>query len=226
MTQRSPIEGGRPIWHWLAGFGLSFVLVMLLALVLIYPPGSWLPLRVWGRQLESAGVAGMLAFAFAGMLATSVGLPRQLLAFVAGLAYGAGIGLVLSLFAALAGCTLTLLISRKWLQRIIRRHFSSVIDTLEKLIQRDAFLKILVLRIQPLGTNLLTNLCAGLTSIRISVFLLASAVGYIPQMFVFSLTGAGVRVGSNAQLMVSAVLFVLSLVLGGMLYRRHLQRAS
>lgn len=171
-------------------------------------------------------MAGMLVFVVTGTLATSVGLPRQLLAFIAGLAYGVGVGLVLSLFAALAGCTLTLVVSRRWLQRIIRHRFSSVIDSLEKLIQRDAFLKILVLRIQPLGTNMLTNLCAGLTSIRISTFLLASAIGYVPQMFVFVLTGTGVRVGSNTQLMLSVALLVLSLVLGGVLYRRYLRQAQ
>jgi len=224
MIQHPSAGDRRPVWHWLAGFALLLILVLLLVLVYRYPPSDWLPLRVWGHQLESAGLAGMLVFVVAGTLATSVGLPRQLLAFVAGLAYGVGVGLVLSLLAALAGCTLTLLVSRRWLHRIVRRRFSSVIDSLEKLIQRDVFLKILVLRLQPLGTNMLTNLCAGLTSIRISIFLLASAIGYIPQMLVFVLTGTGVRVGSTTQLMVSAALLVLSLVLGGVLYRRYLRR--
>ena len=73
---------------------------------------------------------------------------------------------------------------------------------------------------------MLTNLCAGLTSIRISTFLLASAIGYVPQMFVFVLTGTGVRVGSNTQLMLSVALLVLSLVLGGVLYRRYLRQAQ
>jgi uncharacterized membrane protein YdjX (TVP38/TMEM64 family) len=83
-----------------------------------------------------------------------------------------------------------------------------------------------VLRLQPLGTNLLTNILIGFTATPLRIFIAASAVGYIPQMLVFSLLGSGIRVGSQTQLIVSAVLLLLSLMLGAFVYRRHKARQS
>jgi len=159
-----------------------------------------------------------------GALATSVGLPRQLVAFVAGFAFGVLPGLLLALAAAIMGCALTVLASRTVLRRWVQGRYPQVVAGLERLIKHDPFLKILVLRLHPLGTNLLTNLCAGLTSMPLGIFLMSSLVGYVPQMLVFSLIGSGVRVGSNTQLIVSVVLLVLSLALGVVLYRRHVAR--
>ena len=56
-----------------------------------------------------------------------------------------------------------------------------------------------------------------------AVFLAASLVGYVPQMAVFALLGAGVRVGSGTRLLASGVLLLISLAIGAVLYRRHVR---
>lgn len=199
------------------------LLLLLAVVVLGSTVARHVPLEATGAWLEGQGIRAVGIFMLVGVLATAVGLPRQGLAFVAGLVWGVSSGLLVSLLAAIGGCALTSEVSRRWLAQRISERYPSVVDTLTRLVRRDAFGKIVALRLQPFGTNLLTNLCAGLTPMPRRVFLTASLVGYVPQMLVFTLLGAGVRVGSSQQLFVSGVLLVLSLALGIWLYRRHLR---
>ena len=207
-----------------AGAGLFALLLIIVVGSLLFPPAQWIPAEQWGLALESKGVTGMLIFVSVGMLATSIGLPRQLVAFIGGIAYGVTTGVLLSLCAALLGCYLTVNVSKRFFAGGITRRYPAFIAKLDALVQNDVFAKILALRLQPLGTNLLTNVCVGFTSISIKAFMGASAVGYVPQMLVFALLGSGIRLGSNVQLILILVLLVISILLGIVIYRRHTQR--
>lgn len=202
---------------------LLILLALIVVLGVIFPPLEYLPAARWGSELESAGLKGIVAFLVLGILATSVGLPRQMLAFIGGLAYGVTGGLSISLLAALGGCWLTAMVSRRFFASIVSTRFPGPIAALDRLTRKDLFLKVLVLRLQPLGTNLLTNVCIGFTSASVPGFVAASAVGYIPQMLVFNLLGVGVRVDSQAQLLLSLFLLAISIVLGVSLYKRHIK---
>lgn len=200
---------------------LLAVLALIIILALLFPPSQWIPARQWGMQLESAGPFGALVFLSVGVLATGMGMPRQLVAFIGGLAYGIVPGLLIALLAALAGCYLTVRLTTAFFSQRVRRRYPAFISQLDALLQNDVFIKVLMLRLQPLGTNLLTNVCIGLTSVSRWKFLLASGVGYVPQMLVFVLLGAGIRVGSEFQLMLSGVLMVASILLGILIFRLH-----
>jgi uncharacterized membrane protein YdjX (TVP38/TMEM64 family) len=213
-----------------SGKGASTALLALLMLIvvgtLVFKPSELIPAQEWGAALESKGGVGMLLFLIVGVLSTSIGLPRQMVAFIGGIAYGVVPGVLLSLCAAILGCYLTVNLSRRLFAAKVAHRYPKVISKLQLFLKDDVFIKVLVLRLQPLGTNLLTNLCVGFTRISIRDFLIASAIGYVPQMLVFALLGSGIRVGSNVQLVLSAVLLVISLLLGFLLYRRHTMRVS
>lgn len=205
---------------------ILIVLALLLFLglaVLIYktPPTQWDKARQLGEFIESKGAFGGLVFFILTALSTSVGLPRQMFAFAAGFAFGVPIGVLLSSFGAICGCAITFYCSRRWLSNKVRSRFPKVVSALNKLLNKDVFLKILILRLQPLGTNLITNLCAGVTSISGRLFLTSSWFGYLPQMLVFCLLGAGVRIGSNTYLLYSLSMLLISMMLGGWLYKRY-----
>ena len=202
------------------------LLIAIVVVTLVFKPSEWIPAEQWGAALESKGLMGMLFFLVFGALATSIGLPRQMVAFIGGIAYGVFTGVFLSLCAAISGCFLTVKLSRWLFADRIAQRYPKIVAQLQSFVKDDVFIKILVLRLQPLGTNLLTNVCVGFTSIPIKLFLAASAVGYIPQMLVFALLGSGIRVGSNFQLVLSAVLLLISIVLGYLLYRRHRERVA
>lgn len=209
--------------RWITASALV-VLALIIALFIWLDPLDRLPSEAWALELQDMGGRGILMFLVMGVAATAIGLPRQLLAFIGGYAYGAAGGLMLALVGSIGGCALTVLVSSTLLKKPVLARFPAAIASLERLVKHDAFVKILVLRLQPFGTNLISNICAGLTSIPVPVFLLSSLVGYVPQALIFSLTGSGIRVGSSTQLYVSLVLFALSLGLGFWLYRRHVNR--
>lgn len=192
--------------------------------VLLYrtPPAEWDKAKQLGEFIDSKGPVGTLVFFIVAMLATSIGLPRQFFAFAAGFAFGIPVGVLLSSFAALGGCAITFFCSRRWLSKQVHTRYPKVVKGLNSLLGEDVFLKILVLRLQPLGTNLITNLCAGVTSISSKLFLASSWLGYLPQMLVFCLLGAGVRIGSNAYLLFSLSMLLLSLIIGLWLYKRFI----
>jgi uncharacterized membrane protein YdjX (TVP38/TMEM64 family) len=52
-------------------------------------------------------------------------------------------------------------------------------------------------------------------------FLAASALGYMPQTVIFALLGKGIRVDGAWQMGLAAALFVVSVVIGLWLLRRH-----
>lgn len=209
-----------------ASLMLAAVLIVIIVLMIVFPPSSWVPAAQWGEWLEAKGIVGIAAFIACGALATSMGFPRQMVAFIGGVAYGVSTGLMLSLIAAIIGCCLTVIVSRRYFAGWVSKRYPKAIHQLQSLLNKDVFLKILILRLQPLGTNLLTNTCIGFTNVSLRLFLAASAIGYVPQMLVFNLLGSGVRVGSQAQLVLSGALLLLSILLGLFLFKKHRREQS
>lgn len=202
----------------------SIVLIAVLAVIIVFlwlfSPSDLIDNAALERWAQGLGFTAIPLFIAAGALFTAVGLPRQLAAFSAGYIWGVWLGVAIGTLAAIAGCTITFYVSRLLLGEFVAAKFPRIVVLLNRVIEKDSFVKIIILRLQPFGTNLATNLSAGVTTIRPTVFLLSSLIGFVPQMFIFALTGAGVRVGSNAQLLLSGFLFVVSLALGWFLYRR------
>lgn len=190
------------------------------------PPAEWEKARQLGEFIESKGAFGALLFFIITALSTSVGLPRQLFAFAAGFAFGVLFGVLLSSFGAICGCAITFYCSRKWLSEKVVSRFPNVVSALNRVLDEDIFLKILVLRLQPLGTNMVTNLSAGVTAIPAKLFFLSSWFGYLPQMLVFCLLGAGVRLGSNTYLLYSLSMLFISMILGGWLFKKYTDQAA
>ena len=204
---------------------ILLILIVLAVLLFRTPPSEWERAQRLGEYIESLGMVGVVVFYMVAALATSVGLPRQFFAFAAGFAFGVGNGVMLSSFAAITGCAITFYCSRRWLSARVHSRYPNAVCNLNKLLRSDVFLKILVLRLQPLGTNLITNLCAGVTTISARKFLSSSWLGYLPQMIVFALLGAGLRIGSNAYLLYSVSMLALSLAIGMWLYKKAIRNS-
>ena len=92
--------------------------------------------------------------------------------------------------------------------------------------RKNTFSTTIIIRFLPVGSNFLTNLAAGATGIPLVPFLLGSAIGYVPQMAVFSLMGTGVDVGVGWQITLGIVLFGVLTVLGLWVYGRYRRKIS
>jgi uncharacterized membrane protein YdjX (TVP38/TMEM64 family) len=88
-------------------------------------------------------------------------------------------------------------------------------------LRESPFSATLALRLFPVGSNLALNLLGGLSAIPAVPFMLASALGYLPQTVVFALLDKGVRVDGVWQLVLSGLLLAISVGLGLWLMQRH-----
>lgn len=176
---------------------------------------SWLDHEVIGK-----GILGELIFIGLGALASAIGVPRQLVAFGGGYAFGFGLGILISSIAQILGCTVAFFYARLLGRSLVRRLFASRIERLDALLRGHPFSMTLLIRLLPVGSNLATNMGAGVSSVPASRFLSGTLVGYLPQTVVFVLLGTGVQVDATAQIALSAVLFVVSGLIGVWLYRR------
>ena len=175
----------------------------------------------WGRSaLDAPAQAGPAVFVVVAAAACAVGVPRQVVAYAAGLGFGTWVGCLVALVAETAGCAADFLwarlVARDWAARRIRGRLAR----LDGQLSQHPFSATLTLRLLPVGSNILLNLLAGVSAVAMAPFLLASAIGYVPQTLVFALLGGGVRVDRNEQLLLAGALFVMSSVLGLWLMRR------
>lgn len=176
------------------------------------------------NYIEMGGVSAIFAISLFGIAFTVLGGSRQLIAAVFGFVFGGVNGTLLALLICIIAATVVYGAARYTVKVAVHQRYRSKLGKFETLVAQDPFFKILMLRLLPVGSNLLTNLLSGGVKIRFSAFLWGSLLGYIPQTLIFALAGAGVGGIDQFQLTLSIVLGVISMALGSWLYRSHLQR--
>lgn len=173
---------------------------------------AWVDAQVRGHGL----VGEVLFVCVAGML-TAVGVPRQLVSFLGGYAFGLIFGSALAVLATLIGCAASFYCARLLGRAYVVRRFSGRVHRLDDFIRRHPLGMTLLIRLSPVGNNLITNLLAGVTSVRPATFFAGSAIGYIPQTMVFALGGSGAHVDPVLRIALSVILFILFGALGAWL---------
>lgn len=176
---------------------------------------AWIDGRVRGH-----GSSGELLFLLMGGLFTAIGLPRQIIAFLGGYAFGVELGTLLGAMAALLGCMLTFAYARFFGRALLRARMGERAGRFDRFIHDHPFTMSVLIRLLPVGNNLLTNLAAGLSSIRPLAFLSGTFIGYLPQTLVFALVGSGVHIATTLKITLAIALFVISGALGAYLYHR------
>ena len=202
----------------LLGIGLLLVLGFLLQAL---PSGAWLDQAWIDAEVRGHGLQGEGLFLLVALLFTALGLPRQAVGFFAGYAFGLVMGTLLALTATLGGALLAFLCAR-WLGRdLVRRLFSRRLHDFDGFVGRHPLRTILLIRLLPVGSNLATNLTAGLSRMGVLPFAAGSALGYLPQSLVFALIGSGITVDPLWRIGGGVLLFLLSGLLGLTLWQRY-----
>ncbi len=177
---------------------------------------GWIDTVVRGR-----GWTGYLIFVGVGWGVTSIGLPRQLVGFLAGYAFGFVLGTGLALAATTLGCITAFAFARLLGRDLVASRFSAKIRRIDDFLSDNPFSMTLLIRFLPLGSNFATNLAAGVSNVSAVPFVAGSGLGYVPQTLVFALVGSGISLEPELRIGLSAVLFVVSGMLGIHLYRRY-----
>jgi uncharacterized membrane protein YdjX (TVP38/TMEM64 family) len=182
---------------------------------------AWIDAEVRGH-----GLTGELLFLCAGGILTAVGMPRQLVSFLGGYAFGLVSGSALAVLATLIGCATSFYYARLLGRAYVASRFSARVRRLDGLIAQHPIKMTLLIRLSPVGNNLVTNLLAGVTSVRASLFFAGSAIGYLPQTVIFALGGSGVNASPLLGSALTVVLFIASGALGAWLLRKFRQGRS
>ena len=209
----------------LAGLGLAVYLARTTGVDDMLRNTQWFNDHVLG-----SGFKAVLIFLGVGALFTAAGLPRQLLAFLGGFAFGTLGGTVLSTLGTGLGCALASGYTRWGGREFVVRKLGGRIQQLEGFLRHKPFRTSLAIRLFPLGSNGLTNVAAGVSSIPLMPFILGSTIGYLPQNFIFALFGAGMNrestLGVTLSIAMGVVLFAVSIWLGLAVYRSYRREAS
>lgn len=138
--------------------------------------------------------AALAALAYLAVYAAVVALSLPggaILTLAGGFLFGALIGTVYVVVAATTGATLLFLIARTALGDVLRAKAGPFIRRMEAGFQANALSYLLALRLVPAFPFWAVNLVPALLGVRLSTYVVATAVGIIPGSFVFAAFGAG-----------------------------------
>lgn len=197
------------------------------ALLLAGLAAAWFVFRNLGLEqvVAAAREHGPAAFVAATAAACAVGVPRQVVAYAGGLAFGFWPGALLALLAEVLACAAAFywarLLAHGWATRWLAKRGGGRVNQLDRFLRANTFTATLTLRLLPVGSNIALNVLAGVSGVAAAPFILASALGYIPQTAVFALIGSGLSVSQGEQVALGIALFVASAALGIVLMRRR-----
>jgi uncharacterized membrane protein YdjX (TVP38/TMEM64 family) len=177
---------------------------------------AWIDAEIRGR-----GLSGEALFLAVGAVLTALGFPRQAVCFLGGYAFGFDLGTVLSLAASLGGCVLAFLYARLLGRSFVQGRFPDRIRRIDDFLRANPFSMTLLVRLLPVGSNVVTNLAAGVSGVRALPFLAGSLIGYVPQTAIFALLGSGIHFDPMMRIAASVALFVVSGMVGVYLFRRY-----
>ena len=214
---------------------LAALLACLVSLAIIWrwtPLATWIDPKVFEASTESVANSPMaLLWVIAGYTFGSLVLaPITLLIVATGVAFGPLLGFLYALCGSCVSATVTYGLGRFVGRKTVYRFTGSVLSRVQRQISRHGFLSMLFARIVPLAPFAVVNMVAGACQIRLSDFLLATALGMSPGIFVIVVlqdqlgrTLSDPTIGTIALLLALAIFFAL---LGAGFYRWYAQRSS
>ncbi|MGK0225410.1 MAG: putative membrane protein YdjX (TVP38/TMEM64 family) [Thermoproteota archaeon] len=209
----------------------ALAIARLVALVLILV-GVGITLAIVGTSgtrdlLTEAGESnwGFAAFVVFYALTIVLLLPGTLGTLTAGAVFGFPVGAAAALAGATIGATLAFLISRAMGREGAQSLFGERLSSIDEFIGRNDFSSILVLRLMPIVPFNLLNYGSGLTSVRPSRYVLASAIGMAPATLLTTGLGDQADNPTGTAFIVLLGLFIAVLVGSGW-YAKRLRARS
>jgi uncharacterized membrane protein YdjX (TVP38/TMEM64 family) len=176
------------------------VLLALVVLAVVWNSGGGIRLEDLAAQearwraLEAERPMAFIGVAF-GLYVLIVGLSlpgASILTPLVGWFFGLGRGIVFASFAATAGATCAMLLSRYVLRDLVRQRFGERLAAVDQALEREGAWYLFALRLVPAVPFFAINLMMGLTRMRVWTFWWVSQLGMLPGTCVFVYAGASV----------------------------------
>jgi uncharacterized membrane protein YdjX (TVP38/TMEM64 family) len=179
--------------------GLVASAIFIAAASQVLPGSSWV--RQFNGWIESLGTTGIFLYiAVYALVAVLLG-PSWLMTIGSGFIFGLTRGAAVVWAGAVIGAALSFLIARhiarervaKWARK--NEKFSAI----DRAIARKGWKIVLLLRLSPVVPYTISNYLYGLTAIRFLPYVLASAVGMIPLILVYTYIGVAGRAAAGVE---------------------------
>lgn len=158
---------------------------------------SWITnVQTWKEMVRQFGWGAHAIFMIACAGTVMLGVPRLPLCAAAGLVFGFGEGLVLSLVSSTLGSYGAFVLSRHGFRRAVESRAEKW-PWLKKLLKKPSVLRVFWVR-QLMVPGLVLNVLLGMTPVKHTRFLLGTLLGYLPLNVAFSLVGSGLGKGNLA----------------------------
>lgn len=169
----------------------------------------------WVKGLGAAGPLVLI-----GLLAVAIvisPLPSAPIALVAGAVYGHGWGAFYTLTGAVIGALIAFILSRLLGYSVLRHWFGSKLERGWAGSQNTIMLIVFASRLMPFLSFDLISYAAGLTSLKIWRFLIATILGILPASFILAHFGSELGTGDSDRILLTlsllGILVILPLVL-------------
>jgi len=171
---------------------LTAVLVVaaFMALAHFTPMKAWITnVQSWKGFVREFGWMAHAVFMLVTAGAVMMGVPRLAFCSAAGLIFGFGEGLLLSLLGSTLGSYGAFILSRYGFRRAAEARAEKW-PWLKKMLKKPSVMRVFWAR-QLMVPGIVLNVLIGMTPLRHSRFLLGTALGYLPLNIAFSLVGSG-----------------------------------
>lgn len=150
--------------------------------------------------------------------------PDSILAIAGGMIFGLINGVIYTMIGALCGATVAFFLSKIFGRGLFKSSLSEKMRGVESEIENRGFMVVFMMRLIPLFPFDVISYGAGLSKIKYKDFIIATAIGTLPGIFVFTNIGdQSLNIGSHA-FYVSLACLVLLLVVSFVLKKKFLFR--
>lgn len=171
---------------------LGAVLVLIVALVVIFPIGEWI--EAGAEWAQGMGTAGLLVFAALYAIATVFAVPGSALTLIAGGAFGVAAGTVAVWLGATAGLALAFLAARMLARERVSRWLAGKpsFAAVDRAVAAEGWKIVLLTRLTPVFPFTVLNYAYGLTGVGFLGYVLSSAIGILPGTLLYIYLGSSV----------------------------------
>ncbi|AFS79632.1 putative membrane protein [Gottschalkia acidurici 9a] len=201
---------------------LKYTIIVILTLGIIYGLNKVNVLKGYGANeikdyINSFGILSPIVYVALLTLLPLLLFPDSVLVIAGGMVFGLVKGTILTSIGSFLGATVSFYISRILGQKIVSKFIKGKSVNLEKYSEQGGLFIILMLRLIPLFPFKVVSYSAGLSNIRFKDFTIATVIGSIPGIIVYTNLGdKSMNIGSNGfyiSICLVILLFALSFVL-------------